>query len=75
MTHSDAERATVADPESSCFVSPQELADIVQLHPAVIRRAIARGELRAYKLCSKIRIRRDDVTDWLERSAVPTYEP
>ena len=52
------------------FLSPQEVAQITGLHVAVVRRAVERGELRAHKLCSRLRIRREDFDDWLERSLV-----
>jgi excisionase family DNA binding protein len=57
------------------FLSPQEIADIVGLHPAVIRRVIDRGELRGHKLCGKWRVRRDEFDEWLDRNLVRTYDP
>jgi excisionase family DNA binding protein len=52
------------------FVTAQEVAEATNLHVAVVRRAIDRGDLRAYKLCSRLRIRRDDYHDWIERNTV-----
>jgi excisionase family DNA binding protein len=52
------------------FLSPRDIANTTGLHVAVIRRAIERGELRAHKLCSRIRVRRTDFECWLERSLV-----
>ena len=57
------------------FLSPQQVADIVGLNDAVIRRAIDRGDLRAHKLCGKLRIRSGDFEDWLDRCLVRTYDP
>jgi excisionase family DNA binding protein len=51
-------------------VTAQEVAEATNLHVAVVRRAIDRGDLRAYKLCSRLRIRRDDYHDWIERNTV-----
>ncbi len=57
------------------FVSVQEIAESTGLHVAVVRRAIARGELRAHKLCSRLRVRRHDFEAWLEHSRVKPWEP
>jgi excisionase family DNA binding protein len=51
------------------FYSPQEVAELVGLHAAVIRRAIDRSELRASKLCGKWRIRREDFEAWISENA------
>jgi excisionase family DNA binding protein len=74
MPESAPTTGDVAEPDR-LFLSPQQVADIVGLHPAVIRRAIDRGELRGYKLCSKLRISRQDLAHWLDRSLVRTYDP
>lgn len=58
------------DPGRREFLSPREVAEITGLHVAVVRRAVERGELRAHKLCSRLRIRRDDFEDWLEENLV-----
>jgi excisionase family DNA binding protein len=52
------------------FLSPRDIAEVTGLHVAVIRRAIERGEIRAHKLCSRIRVRRTEFESWLERSLV-----
>ena len=76
MTHETA-GATVGGKVSSRlrsaeseFLTAQEVAEITNLHVAVVRRAIDRGDLRAYKLCSRLRIRREDYNDWIERNTV-----
>ena len=55
---------------SSQFLSPRDVADITGLHVAVVRRAIERGELRAHKLCSRLRIRQEDFEIWLDSNIV-----
>jgi excisionase family DNA binding protein len=43
----------------------------VRLSPWALRRAIARGELRAYKPAGRIRISPDALAAWLESTAPP----
>jgi excisionase family DNA binding protein len=59
-----------AVPPGARFLTPREVAEITGLHVAVVRRAVDRGELRAHKLCSRLRIRQEDFQDWLERNIV-----
>ena len=46
-----------------------EACEIVRLSPWAIRRAIARGELHAYRPCGRIRIPSEALAAWLEDSA------
>lgn len=50
------------------LMTVNEAAERVGLHHRAIRRAIARGELRAVKVCSRIRIAPDDFAGWLDAS-------
>jgi excisionase family DNA binding protein len=52
------------------FLRPAEAAALAGLSTRAIYRAIQRGELRAVRLCSPLRIPRDGFDDWVERSAV-----
>lgn len=52
------------------FLRPVEAADLAGLSTRAIYRAIQRGELRAVRLCSRLRIPRDDFDEWIARSAV-----
>jgi excisionase family DNA binding protein len=52
------------------FLTPRQIADMTSLHVAVVRRAIERGELPAYKLCSRLRVSREDFDAWLEANRV-----
>lgn len=36
-------------------------------HRQVIYRAIRRGDLRAFRVCSRIRIKVEDLEEWIER--------
>lgn len=56
--------------EAERFLTPRDVAEITGLHVAVVRRAIERGELRAFKLCSRLRIRRQDFDAWVEQNVV-----
>jgi excisionase family DNA binding protein len=59
------------------FKSPKEIASLCGLSPRAIYRAISRGELRASRLCGRLRCRTVDVEEWIERSLVepvPTLE-
>jgi|GEM_PF-4813712 len=40
------------------------------LHPQTLRRAVGRGELRAFKLGGAIRYRVDDVLAWMDSNAL-----
>ena len=51
-----------------------EACEIVRLSPWAIRRAIARGELHAYRPCGRIRIPSEALAAWLQDSA-PAAEP
>ncbi len=57
------------------FLRPAEAADLAGLSTRAIYRAIARGELRAVRLCSRLRIAREDFDDWVARSAVQVEPP
>ena len=47
-----------------------EAAELAGLSTRAIYRAIERGELRAARLCSRLRIPREAFDEWIERSAV-----
>jgi excisionase family DNA binding protein len=52
------------------LLSVQQAAAQVGLKHLAIRRAIQRGELPAVKLCSRIRISPDDLSEWVIRNRV-----
>ena len=52
------------------MLSPQDVARRCGLSRKAVYRAIERGELRAARLCSRLRIRPDDVDAWLQASTV-----
>ena len=52
------------------FLRPAEAATLAGLSTRAIYRAIQRGELRAVRLCSRLRIPREDFDDWVARAAV-----
>ena len=51
-----------------------EAAELAGLSTRAIYRAIERGELRAARLCSRLRIPRAAFDEWVERSAVHPAE-
>jgi excisionase family DNA binding protein len=52
------------------FKSPKEIASLCGLSLRAIYRAISRGELRATRLCGRLRCRTVDVEAWIERGLV-----
>ena len=52
------------------FLRPAEAATLAGLSTRAIYRAIQRGELRAVRLCSRLRIPREGFEDWVARAAV-----
>jgi excisionase family DNA binding protein len=53
------------------LLSPTEVAAMCGLSRRAVYDAIKRGELRAFKLCSRLRISTADVDTWLAASLVP----
>ena len=64
-------RATEQD---AMFLRPSEAGALTGLSTRAIYRAIERGELRAARLCSRLRISRESFDDWVARSVVPAGE-
>jgi len=56
------------------FLRPSQAAEITGLSTRAIYRAIERGELRAARLCSRLRIPRAAFDEWVERCAVRAPE-
>ena len=52
------------------LLSPRQVAERVALSESAVRAAIARGELRASKLCRRIRIAESDVEAWIASARV-----
>jgi excisionase family DNA binding protein len=52
------------------FLRPAEAAAMAGLSTRAIYRAIQRGELRAVRLCSRLRIPREDFDEWVACAAV-----
>ena len=57
----------IGEPE---FLALRDAAGLLGMHWKVLRRAIEDGELRAYKLRSRVRIRRSDLDQWIESNRV-----
>ena len=57
----DSQRAARSPANADALLSPEEVAQRCGLSRRAVYRAIERGELRASRLCSRIRIRAADV--------------
>jgi excisionase family DNA binding protein len=69
----------MSTPREAAFLRPVEAAELTGLSTKAIYRAIERGELRAARLCSRLRIPQAAFDEWVECCAVrapervPTY--
>jgi excisionase family DNA binding protein len=52
------------------LLSPEDVATHCGLSRKAVYRAIDRGELKAARLCSRLRIRPSDVEAWVEANSV-----
>jgi excisionase family DNA binding protein len=59
-----------APPVEPMFLRPAEAAALACLSTRAIYRAIDRGELRAVRLCSRLRIPREGFEAWIASSTV-----
>ncbi len=59
----------------SALLSPEEVARRCGLSRKAVYRAIERGELKAFRLCSRLRIDPDAVDAWLEANIVTHNGP
>jgi excisionase family DNA binding protein len=50
--------------------SPEEVSEITGFHRQAIYRAVRRGELRAFRICKRIRIKQEDLQAWIEREPI-----
>jgi len=64
----------MSDRRDAAFLRPDEAAALAGLSKRAIYRAIERGELRAARLCSRLRIPQAAFDDWVERCAVRVVE-
>jgi excisionase family DNA binding protein len=64
-----------APPVEPMFLRPVEAAALAGLSTRAIYGAINRGELRAVRLCSRLRIPRDAFDAWVASSTVQCVRP
>jgi excisionase family DNA binding protein len=71
------ERMAITGNQANCdtLLSPAQVAEICGLSRRAVYDAIRRGELRAFRLCARLRISGDELADWLRRSAVRVAAP
>lgn len=58
-------------PTSDRLLTIGEVAETCRLSEKAIRRAIERGQPKAFKLCSRIRISDNDMRDWIASQRQP----
>lgn len=63
------------DPDGPGLLSIPQVAELSGLSEKSVRRAIKRGELRAMKLCNRMRIAREDMEAWHDSSVVLRSAP
>jgi excisionase family DNA binding protein len=66
----DARRAVRPPADAAALLSPEQVARRCGLSRRAVYRAIERGELRASRLCSRIRIRAADVEAWFDEHEI-----
>jgi excisionase family DNA binding protein len=59
----------MAEPQR-VLLTVRDVADVTGLSDRAIYHAVARGELRALRVCSRIRIPQEWFDEWLERAVV-----
>jgi len=52
------------------LLCPRDIAERTGLSYHAVLRAIHRGELRAFRLCGRIRVRPSDVLTWMEQNRI-----
>ena len=55
------------------LLTPSDVCHQCGLSLKTVYRAIGRGELRASKICSRLRVRQSDVDIWIERSQIEPH--
>ena len=62
-------------PTEDRLLTIPEVAETCQLSEKAIRRAIDRGQLKAFKLCSRLRISQADMREWIASQRQPVLTP
>jgi len=57
------------------LLSPEEVAQLCGLSRRAVYRAIDRGELKASRLCSRLRVRHEDLDAWVDGQRVEPAAP
>lgn len=63
------------DNDSEHLLSPEEVAHICGLSRRAVYRAIARGELRAARLCHRLRVHPEELDRWIAEETPSTTLP
>jgi excisionase family DNA binding protein len=57
------------DPDPLDLLTIKEVSAKLKLSPLAVRRILAKGELRAFKVGKEWRLRRQDLLDWMESNS------
>ncbi len=61
-------------PTPTQMLTPAQVERLTNLSRATVYRAIERGELRASRLCGRLRIEPGELEAWKQRSLIPARE-
>lgn len=64
-----------SQPNFEQLLSPEDVARVCGLSRRAVYRAIARGELRAARLCHRLRVRPEELERWIGDQTPKTTEP
>lgn len=68
-------RANGSDNEFQRLLSPEEIAHLCGLSRRAVYRAIARGELRAARLCHRLRVQPAELERWIGEQTLSPVSP
>lgn len=74
-TDAPAQRDRATPPRSSSLLSPEDVARRFGLSRKAVYRAVARGELRAARIRSRLRIDPGDLETWFQANLVDPIDP
>jgi len=60
--------------EIKSMLSVKEAADLLDVHPSTIRKAMLAGELEYVNMGHRYRVSRDELARWIEAKTVPANQ-
>lgn len=58
-----------SQPDPLDLLTIKEVSEKLKLSPLAVRRILAKGDLRAFKVGKEWRLRRQDLLDWMESNS------